>query len=191
MLPFTHSFATFLSSLITSCFTHLLRSIPLSNAYIYVFTLPLCLLPSVFSLANGFLISVPSFSSPVSSLTFFAFMRFTPPCFSHPPSCRLYPHYPPFLSLIHLHFPPLPYSPASPKAGEHGVWMQLDWRRGGVAGVVPAGCLLPLFQGPQLGVVLHQECSAAGRSSSKEPQNHALCFVSGISGINCIFNFFI
>lgn len=77
-------------------------------------------------------------------------------------------------------YPSLPSFHSSPKAGEHGIWMQLVWRCGGVAGVVPAGCLLPLCQGPQLGVELHWACSAAGRSGGKVSQLHALCFVSEV-----------
>jgi len=47
--------------------------------------------------------------------------------------------------------------------------------------VVPAGCLLPPCQGPQLGVTLHPECSAAGRSSSEESQHHALSSVCAVT----------
>lgn len=78
----------------------------------------------------------------------------------------------------HHHFHSLPSLHSSPKAGEHGVGMQMVRRRGGVAGVVPAGCLLPRCQGLQLSVQLHQEGSAAGGSSHKKSQHRAVCFVS-------------
>lgn len=98
----------------------------------------------------------------------------------------LLPCIPTTLSSFPLPSPPLPPPSfhslpslhSSPKAGEHGVGMQMVRRRGGVAGVVPAGCLLPRCQGLQLSVQLHQEGSAAGGSSHKESQHHAVCFVS-------------
>lgn len=86
----------------------------------------------------------------------------------------LFPHH----HCHHHHFHSLPSLHSSPKAGEHGVGMQMVRRRGGVAGVVPAGCLLPRCQGLQLSVQLHQEGSAAGGSSHKESQHHSVCFVS-------------
>lgn len=79
--------------------------------------------------------------------------------FSHPP-LFLFFSLTTSIFLLSTHLSP------TPKAGEHGVWMQLDWCWVGAAGVVPAGCLLPRCQGPQSGVVLHQQRSAAGGKSS-------------------------
>lgn len=148
---------------------------PLISSCLYLinFLLPACgfLLPcfpslflpipsSFLSLPPFLLCSITVFDNPllrliiISTCTLFTFLNSSCPWFS---------------CLISFLFP---------KAGEHDIWMQLDWCCGGVAGVEPAGCSLLLCKGAQLGVVLHQECSAAGRSSSKAPQHHALCFVS-------------
>lgn len=136
---------------------------PVFSACLYL--LPLYCVSSPFS---PFLFAYILFKSPPPT-TVGTISLVMPSHFLH---CFRFPH--------HLHVPP-PFFLSSPKAGEHGIRMQLDWRCGRAAGVVPAGCLLPQCQGLQLGAVLHQECSTAARGSSKEPQNHALCIVS----VNC------
>lgn len=139
--------------------------------------------------------SFPYFSSfffCLHSITFLALPQSSPVClylplisfpsnfessflvFPQPSHHFLFPHH----HCHHHHFHSLPSLHSSPKAGEHGVGMQMVRRRGGVAGVVPAGCLLPRCQGLQLSVQLHQEGSAAGGSSHKKSQHHAVCFVS-------------
>lgn len=144
-----------------------------------------------FSLTTPFLISHLSFSASIQSL-FLALPQPSPVCpylplilfpskfqssflvFPQPSHHFLFPDH----HCHHHHFHSLPSLHSSPKAGEHGVGMQMVRRRGGVAGVVPAGCLLPRCQGLQLSVQLHQEGSAAGGSSHKKSQHHAMCFVS-------------
>lgn len=183
-LPFFHS------CLILLTFHFLCTSFHSSHSFVSVLNFFYSTYHLVMSLSYPFFISIPSFFSSFHSHHHLIFSNslltsppssiFFLPCFHCLPAClpsiillpllifvlNPLPTPSPFLFPHHLHFPPLNSSLYSPKAGEHGVWMQLDWCWVGAAGVVPAGCLLPRCQGPQSGVVLHQQCSAAGGKSS-------------------------
>lgn len=65
-----------------------------------------------------------------------------------------------------------------PKAGEYDIWVQLVGCPGRAAGVVPAGNLLSWSWRTQPAATEHRECTDAGGSSSNEPHQNTLCFVS-------------
>lgn len=65
-----------------------------------------------------------------------------------------------------------------PEAGEDDVWVQLVGCPGRAAGVVPAGHLLLWSWRTQPAAAEHGESTDAGGSSSNQPHQKALCFVS-------------
>lgn len=74
-------------------------------------------------------------------------------------------------------FPPSPLV-CLPEAGEDDIWMQLVGCPGSAAGVVPAGHLLLWSWRTRPAAAEHRERAGAGGSSSNEPHQNPLCFVS-------------